>query len=199
MIQVAANGVGMFLNKGKTGLYGPLILIDKDTYNAIEGHTGVKSSIVDDVALGEKLTAKGFPFRLFLGGQHISFRMYGGGFKELVQGWTKNYATGAIKAQPLLFVLVFLWITSITSVSINLIQSIAGKDLIYGPVYILLYLLWAGELCRISGNIGNFKKYILLIFPVYLALFLCVFLLSFIKKLLHMKVVWKGRKIKLEK
>jgi len=199
LMQVAANGTSMILNIGNVGLYGPVILIDKEIYRSIDGHLSAKNSIVDDLALGKKLTQSGFPFKLFLGGDDISFRMYGGGFSDLLNGWTKNFATGALKTPPLLFLMAFLWITSCTLVMISAIQAIMMQSLLYIIIFSLLYVLWILELSRIAPRIGNFKKYVQIVFPVYMALFIWVFTLSFVKKLFHLNVVWKDRKIRLEK
>lgn len=199
LMQIAANGTSMVSKIGNVGLYGPVILFDKEIYRSIGGHVSAKSSIVDDLALGEKLTQAGFPFKLFLGGEDISFRMYGGGFSDLLGGWTKNFATGALKTPPLLFSMVFLWITSCTLVLISVIQAIIMQNLFYVIIFSLLYVLWVLELSRIAPEIGNFKRYVKNAFPIYMALFIGVLALSFIKKLFHLNVVWKGRKIRLEK
>lgn len=199
LVEIAANGTCMISNPGNVGLYGPVILIDKEIYKTIDGHRSAKKSIVDDLTLGEKLTQTGFQFKLFLGGEYISFRMYGGGFLELLWGWTKNFATGAFKTPPLLFIMMFLWITSCTSGIISLIQAISTQNLFDIIIYSCLYILWVLELSRIAPKIGNFKKYVQICFPVYMVLFIWVFVLSFIKKVFHLNVVWKDRKIKLEK
>ena len=199
LIQIPANATSTMINFKNAGLYGPVIFISNETYWAAEGHASARNSIVDDLALGERLTQKGFLFKLFLGGEHISFHMYGGGFSDLLRGWTKNYATGALKTPPLLFIMVFLWITSCTSAFICLMQAILLKNLLHIVIFLFLYALWVLELFRISHKIGHFKKYALIGFPVYMAMFLLVFILSLLKKLLRLNVVWKGRKIKLEK
>lgn len=199
LIQIGANGTSTVFKCPNAGLYGPVILINKEEYLLIEGHLSAKSSIVDDLALGEKLTKTGLPYKLFLGGQDISFRMYGSGFSDLIRGWTKNFATGAIKSPPLLFVLVFLWVTSCTSVILCFFQSLFLQDFPACIMFSFLYVLWVLELFRIVAKIGNFKKIVLICFPVYMALFLGVFTLSFIKKLFHLNVIWKDRKIRLEK
>lgn len=199
LIQIAANGTCMFSDSMKTGLFGPVILFPKEIYKEIEGHTSVKNSIVDDIALGEKLTETGFPFKLFLGGKYIYFRMYSGGIAELIQGWTKNFATGALNTHMVILVMVFFWICSCTSAVLTFLQSIISQDLYYLIICFLLYVLWIVELFRISREIGNFKKLVLISFPLYLALFFGIFILSLVKKLFHMNVVWKDRKIKLEK
>ncbi len=199
LIQIAANGMTMFVKCKSPGLYGPVILISKEKYNIIEGHSSARNSIVDDLALREKLSKSGFPFKLFLGGDCFSFRMYSKGIKELMQGWTKNYATGALKTPMLVFMMVFLWVSSCALVFISLIQSILMHNLLYVSICLFLYFLWVIELLRISRSIGNFKIYAILIFPLYLVMFILIFILSFVKKMFHMNVVWKDRKIKLEK
>lgn len=199
MIQIGANGTSTIFNNKNVGLYGPVILIHHETYKAIEGHRSVKNSIVDDLAMGEKLKQIGFSFKLLLGRPHISFRMYRGGFVELLRGWTKNYATGALKTPLLLFVMVFLWITSCISVFICFIQSLIALNLFYLIIFTSLLILWILELFRIAGYIGNFKKVTIIGYPIYMAFFLWVIILSFIKKIFRLNVVWKDRKIKLEK
>ncbi len=199
IIQIAANGTSTNIHFKSPGLYGPVIFIDKEIYRSINGHLAAKSSIVDDLALGEKLSQNGFVFKLFTGGEDISFCMYGGGFFDLMHGWTKNYATGALKTPLLLFGMVFLWVASCISVFICLVQAFIMQNFLYILVYICLYALWVLELFRISRKIGRFKEHALVFYPVYMALFMWVFVLSFIKKLFHLDVVWKGRKIKLGK
>ncbi len=199
LIQIAANGTSMIIKGIHVGLYGPIILLDKNTYRDIGGHSLIKRSIVDDLALGESLRKKGYPFKVFLGGDSISFRMYGKGITELMKGWTKNYAIGARKTPPTLIVMVFLWVTSCTAAFIGIVNSIFTQNLPYLFISLLFYLLWIIELFRITGYVGNFKKLTLLLFPIPLAFFLWVILYSSYKKLFSRDVVWKDRKIKLEK
>lgn len=199
IVQIAANGTCLYKTGQHAGLYGPVILIERKTYQAINGHEAAKSSIVDDVSLGQELAKNGYRYKLFLGGKMISFRMYKSGHLSLIRGWTKNFSTGAAKTPPLLLVLVLLWVTSVATAALKLVTSLAAGDLLNVYVYLGFYLLWVFELLRISRRIGNFKKSVLIIYPGYLAFFIGIFALSMIKKIFGMNVVWKDRKIKLEK
>jgi len=199
LIQIPANATSTLIKFKNAGLYGPVILIHKETYLSVEGHNSAKNSIVDDLALGEKLTQKGHSFKLFLGASDISFRMYSGGFSDLLHGWTKNYATGALKTQPLLFLFIFVWVASCISTIILPIQAIITNNWLYLFIFIFAYAFWVLEINRISRKIGHFKPYTPFCFPLYMAVFLYVFLISFIKKFFHLNVIWKDRKIKLEK
>ncbi|MBC3889020.1 glycosyltransferase [Acetobacterium paludosum] len=199
LIQLAANGLGLPIKNKNVGLYGPVILINRPDYYDAGGHESIKGSIIDDVALGQQLKRCKIPFKLFLGDQDIFFRMYGNGFKELLQGWTKNQSEGAVKTPFIMFVMVFLWVTSCTSVPIQIIKSIVTMQSLWVLVYLLFYLLWIFELRRIASQIGSFSVGGIIGYPIYLTVFLVVFLLSVIKKIFHLKVVWKDREIRLGK
>ena len=198
LVQAGSNGVSLIKAGIHAGLYGPVILIDKQTYETIGTHETIRQSIVDDVALGHLLNKSGVPFDLYLGGDLISYRMYRN-TRDLYQGWIKNYATGAQYAPPWLSVLTFLWIASLLSVTIMIARSVMGGFPQQSGWALLFYLVWLYELNRISLKIGNFKKWVLILFPGYIVIFVIVFLISLLKKVLKLPVVWKNRKIRVEK
>jgi len=51
LVQIAANGTALPKPRN-IGLYGPVILISRQDYEKAGGHRRVKSSVVDDMALG---------------------------------------------------------------------------------------------------------------------------------------------------
>ena len=107
LIQIGANGTSL-KKPQNIGLYGPLILLSKEDYKTIGGHESVKENIVEDMALGVRLKEAKIPYDLYVGDEEISFRMYSGGFRSLLEGWTKNIASGAMSIPPLLFMMIFL-------------------------------------------------------------------------------------------
>lgn len=196
LIMVAANGVSNPFMRKNIGLFGPVILISKDEYRSIDGHLSAKNSIVDDLTLGEKLKSKEMPFKLFLGGKDISFRMYSGGFRQLLQGWTKNFATGASKTPLPLIGMIVLWLSTCFSAVIyflNLITAYSVAKLIFAVV---VYCIVTVELIFAARHIGSFKKWFIALFPLPLMAFLAIFLVSIFKKVFGINVKWKGRKIK---
>lgn len=198
LIQVGANGTSLVKRGVHAGLYGPVIIVEKNTYQSIGTHEAIRQSIVDDVALGRLLHDRGCDYDLFLGGGLISYRMYRD-WRSLYQGWIKNYATGAQYAPVLLGLMMFFWVASLLGVTIKLF-GIAFKGINPDtPLVLLTYLAWLVELNRIAPKIGNFKRWSLVLFPYYIVVFVAVFALSLAKKLLGLPVTWKGRKIKVEK
>lgn len=203
-IQMAANGMGLPVSNNKRsiknnnkniGLYGPVILMSRLDYELIGGHAAIKDSIIEDMALGEKLKEKDIPFKLFLGDGDISYRMYSGGLKDLIQGWTKNQATGAVKTPFTVFVLVFLWITSCLSGPLCLIIAITRVDLFWIGILGIFYFIWVLELLRIRRHIGSFSIWGIIFYPVLLVVYLGIFVRSMVKKIFRLKVIWKEREI----
>ena len=198
MIQVGANGIATVLSSRHAGLCGPVILIPANIYQEVNGHESVKSSIVDDVALGAVLAKEGHAYRLYMGKGLIHYRMYSGGFKALVQGWTKNFATGALKTPLPIFVMTFIWISSLILTVFSAVEVIFCNDSILKAVVFALYILWTLELYRISRSTGSFGIITILCYPLYLSFFLLVFFRSLIKVTLRKTVTWKDREIRLE-
>ena len=205
LIQMGANGMGLPVGYGKKrknktiGLYGPVILINRDDYQAVGGHAAIKDSIVDDMALGEKLREKDIPFALFLGDQDVSYRMYSGGLRDLIQGWTKNQAAGAMKTPVALILLVFLWMTACASVPVYLTLSLIWHHWFWAGILAVCYGIWVLELIRIAWHIGSFSVASIIFYPVLLVFYMVIFLRSMIKKIFGFPVVWKDREIRVEK
>jgi len=197
LIQICANGVGWPFWSKNIGLFGPVIMISREDYMFIGGHESVKNSIVEDVSLGEEMRNHGLKFKLFLGGNDISFRMYSNGVGELIEGWTKNMASGAMKTPLLLLIMVVLWFGAITSVFVNLIRSIIDFNLFAISVYAALYFFTAILLWSISRKIGGFKFRGVLVYPILLLACFVVFIISMFKRYIFKETSWKGRKIEL--
>lgn len=215
-LQMGANGIGLPMvhdknkknvtqknkkssNPHQIGLYGPVILISQADYQAVGGHAVIKDSIVDDMALGEKLREKGIPFALFLGDQDVSYRMYSGGLRDLIQGWTKNQAAGVSKTPLFLIILVFFWITACASAPLYLVLNLVWQQWLWSAIMAAFYGIWVLELLRIARHIGSFSVSSIIFYPVLLIFYLLIFLRSMAKKILGLPVIWKDREIRLEK
>ncbi len=197
VVQIAGNGSAL-PKPQNFGLFGPIIMVSRDDYQRIGGHESVKGAIVEDMALAQKMRAKQVPYKVFLGDKDISFRMYSGGFKSLLQGWTKNLATGATKIPVLIGLLVFFLISSLASVPLQIIRFSILKNINWLMIYGVLYLVWIVVLLIITRKIGKFKVWTILFYPILLLAFIAVFVVSLIKKVFKMKVIWKDRAINTE-
>lgn len=197
LIQIAANGTALPWHC-PAGLYGPVILISGKDYRKVGGHQAVKDSIIEDVSLGLRLDQLGHPYHIYIGDKDISFRMYAGGLQSLLEGWTKNLASGAASTHPVIFALVFLWISSLASAPFHLVFALIGAQWVWTALYGFLYAVWVMVLIGLTKKIGRFFRGAVVLYPLLLLIFLYVFILSAIKKIFRLKVRWKGRTLATE-
>lgn len=194
LIQAAGNGTTLPVQKC-SGLYGPVILMTREIYEDIAGHESVHQSIIEDVALGQQLKSRGYSFKVCVGDPSIRYRMYAGGIKDLLEGWTKNIAWGAAAAPFWQFVLVFIWMTSLISVPLNLATYAVSQNIAGVVTYGAFYLLWVIVLRYVSNKLGKFQVWAVICYPLIMVVTLLVFFLSAIKKIFGLKVRWKDRTI----
>lgn len=70
---------------------GQYILVNREVYEAIGGHTAVAGEILEDVALARRFKAAGNKIRFRYAADAVRTRMYRN-WKQLRDGWTKNLA-----------------------------------------------------------------------------------------------------------
>ena len=114
---------------------------------------------------------------LHTGRPDVSFRMYPGGLRALVQGWTKNIATGAASVRWWFALLVVGWLWSLNGGWITSPWFYAASAA--GP--------------RFGPARGRFGVLTALAYPLLVLFFLVVFLRSLALTALRRPVRWKGR------
>jgi 4,4'-diaponeurosporenoate glycosyltransferase len=196
LVLIAANGVGWLFRRRNLGLFGPVILMEREAYLSVNGHEAARESVLEDLALGTVLGKRKISYELFVGDHDISFRMYGGGLRHLREGWTKSFATGAAMTPVTVFIPIFLWITGCISIFKDLVEAAAEGDPAHIAAAAALYLLAAVQIAIVSRRIGSFRVLAVFFYPAWLAGFIILFLESVMKKIVRGEVVWKRRKIR---
>jgi glycosyltransferase involved in cell wall biosynthesis len=70
---------------------GQYILIRRETYDAVGGHTAIAGDLLEDVALARAVKGRGRSLRFRYAADAVRTRMYRS-FRPLREGWTKNLA-----------------------------------------------------------------------------------------------------------
>lgn len=179
---VALMGVGSFsafaLQPRSRAAFGPILAVDRTTYDRVGGHADptVRHRHTEDIALARSVGAA----RLFGGRPDIAFRMYPGGLRPLVQGWTRSLATGA-GAGP-------WWATIGTAAWV---WSLAAGWLVAW----WLYVPCAAQLWVLARRAGRFSPMVVALYPLAVVIFVLVFARSLLVVALGRDVQWKGRTI----
>jgi 4,4'-diaponeurosporenoate glycosyltransferase len=159
--------------------FGPVLACRRDDYDEAGGHAHpqVRSAVAEDLALAEEMGS----VSLFVGAPHdLTFRMYPTGVRALVQGWTKNIATGADHARWWVTLTAVIWIGS----------------LVGGPFTSLwMYVASAVQIGVLGRRAGRYGLVPALLYPLLTAFFLFVFLRSTALTVLRRDVSWKGRRL----
>jgi 4,4'-diaponeurosporenoate glycosyltransferase len=178
-----------------TGLFGQFLMLDRRTYFKRGGHTSVKDKILENFYLAEVFRRSRTPMRCYGGKGVFSMRMYPEGLRDLIQGWSKAFATGAAQTRLATLLMIVAWIAgSCTSVVLLLMAAFAGSlsELMLSGI---LYLLFAFQIWLMLIRAGSFRFYTALLYPIPLLFYLAVFTRSSILIAFKKKVSWKGRQM----
>ncbi len=177
-----------------TGLFGPCLVVHRDEYHRINGHDAVKNRILENVFMAVKFRENNIPLKCFGGRGTLSYRMYPKGFNELINGWSKAFASGFNQTSLSALLLIIFWISGGFIVSISLFNSIIESREIF--FWMLLYLGFFLQIYWMLRRIGNFKIITALLFPFYLLFYCIVFFRSLIFQLRGKNIQWKSRSVK---
>jgi len=178
------------------GAFGPCLVASRTDYLAAGGHGDptVRGAVTEDVALARSFGRSGSKVTCLGGRGTIDFRMYPGGIAQLVEGWTKNFATGAGGTRPLTLALIVVWISGALSAAWYLAAAAAGA---HGPLGIVaalaMYAAYAAQLWWMLRRIGRFAAATAPGFAVPLVFFVAVFARSVALTALRGEVRWRGR------
>ena len=180
------------------GLFGPFIVVEKKLYLESGGFEKVKGEILEDLAFGAEFKKRGVKLYCYGGRGTASFRMYPGGLSQLITGWSKGFAMGAVKTSIPVLIMIIAWITGAIGTTRHLIQAAIITDISLVIPWGLLYIAFAIQLYWMLYRIGNFKFYVALLFPIPLLFFLVVFVYSVLIIFVRKNVRWKGRAIQVK-
>ncbi|MDQ3306444.1 MAG: glycosyltransferase [Actinomycetota bacterium] len=188
---VAMMATGAFTPRRRSrtvGAFGPCLVTSVDDYRAVGGHASVRGAVVDDLALAERYQAAGLPVTLRGGRGSIAVRLYPDGLRQLVEGFTKNFASAARAVRPLTLVLVVAWLAALSAPLVLVADNPA--------VAAACYLAVAGQLAVLLRRIGAFGAVTAALYLVPLAVFVAVFARSMIVTFGRRRVRWKGRDLR---
>lgn len=168
--------------------FGPCLGTTAAAYRAAGGHEAARSSVLDDVALAAAYRRADLPVRVLAGRGTISFRMYPGGLRELVPGFTKNVASAVAAVRPLAALAVAGWLAACVAPVV-----LAGR--VAAPLVAACYLMVAGQVAVHLRRLGSFGPVVALAYPLALTVFLLVFTWSLVVTVGVGRVSWKGRSV----
>lgn len=168
-------------------LFGPLMLVGREDYIRAGGHARVRGQILEHYFLTDILRTGGVQIRSAPGRGLVSFRMYPGGWRELIEGWTKGFAAGAGAVSPAILVCTVGWMVGLMLVPLG--WALWPAD----PVWVVLYGACVVQVYGLARCVGSFHPVTALLYPLPLLFFYAVMWWSALRR--GRPVTWKEREI----
>lgn len=171
--------------------FGPVVAMRRSDYLGVGGHRALlgpdgTEPILDDVGLARRVACDGRAVRWFLGADFVSFRMYPEGARALVEGWTKNLASGAVSAPRLGAIGASAWVVAALASWVAALRPGRGPVLLVA----LAYSLQARAGLR---RLGHFAPWTWALLPVSLGVFALLSAASAWWTWVRGAVTWRGR------
>lgn len=170
------------------GLLGQFLLIDRASYEKVGRHEIVKGRILENLWLAQALRAAGVPLRCRSGRGVFSFRMYPDGWRPLIEGWTKGFASGAGRTPWPILLPIILWLGTLLFAPIGIFTQGAPLR------WLTIYALCVAQVGWLLRRAGTFAWPVAVFYPVLVLFFCAVFGRSLLRS--GKNVTWKGRDIR---
>ena len=204
-VSVLASGAFRRRPTGRPMAFGPCLLTSRADYDRVGGHTAVRAEVLDDVELAAAYHRAGLPVRCAVGGRSVRMRSYPDGPRQLADGFTKNFASGAAATTPGPGVGAVAWVCAHHAVAVGGVLALAGtltgRDLPltqgHPALWALAWVLVAWQLGWLLRRIGSFRWWTWALFPLPLLAFDLVFARSLVHTVVRRSVQWRGREVRL--
>ena len=171
---------------------GQFMLFRRPAYEMVGGFVAVRTEVIDDVCMGRRLITSGGEWRLLDGTRHVSCRMYRG-FGEALGGFSRSlFAVFDYRILPYILGWLFVGAAFLGPVG-GLISYLLRVRLPAPPVeYPIISVAFSIIIWILASQRFRFSVYLVLLYPIALALFIFVAANSFIQ-VLNGSATWKDR------
>ncbi|MCH2065211.1 MAG: glycosyltransferase [Roseibacillus sp.] len=191
-------GMNAFTLRGeaarKIGLFGQVMLVSREHYDLVEGHSLVKGEVLENFHLSRHFAVAGIPRRCWLGKNTITMRMFPGGVRDLVAGWSKGAVSGARNTASAALAGVSVWMSGLFMSAVPICFAALASPTLAAAMG-LLYLLWVFQCAYLFRSAGTYSFLTALLFPVGLLFYQAVFFQALWRKRNGGTVRWKGRHV----
>lgn len=186
LMAFGAGGFGA-LRRGR--LFGQSMMISRAMYQRAGTHVAVRGEVLENFVLAGRIAAAGGRTVCFGGKGALNMRMFPDGFAQLCEGWMKAFAAGASRSDGLVLGVSIYWLAALCVIFLVLLL---------GPMRWIAGLFYAAavlQLAWLARQIGSYRWYTFVLYPVGLVFFFVLFGRSLVRRVLRQQVTWRGRQI----
>jgi hypothetical protein len=197
MAMMASGGFGPGRRRWSPVGFGPCMVTSRAAYRSVGGHELVAGEVIEDIALARAYGEAGLAVEALAGGTAISFRMYPGGIRQLIDGWTKNLAGGPRLVSTVPLVAAVCWVLASVAAATDAVEVVVGATT--GAQRWSALAIWAlasVQVAVLARRIGRFAWWAAPAFPVLLAGFVALFCRSLLHRAVRRTVSWHDRDVR---
>lgn len=196
LITMMGIGIGSILpTRREWAAAGPCMVASHADYAAVGGHASIRGEVAEDLALAGRFAAGGLPVHCLAGGHLVRYRMYRN-LRGIVEGWSKNVATGARRTPAVRTAAIVWWVSALLTVGMQAARAVPGLG--DGTALSSTWALYAAitlQVAVLARQVGRFGP-AAAVWPVLLVFFVVVFTWSSLRTLVVREVTWSGRTIR---
>lgn len=165
---------------------GQYLLFSRSAYRTIDGHRGVRDSLVEDLPLARRVLTQGLRYGLYTGKPLFGVRMYAS-LPEFVQGWRRNFRAGFDDSPWSAPLEVAMMIAALTG-GWHALEAWLPAVI---AVMTISFMLWR------QRALGRFSVLGPIFFPFAVLIFCWITLLALVDRIGRRPQKWKGREFHL--
>lgn len=176
-------------------VFGPALLTNKSDYKLTGGHEFAKDRVIEGEGLFDAYDAHNLPIQLYLGKNVVHMQMYPGGIKSVIRGWSKHIASGSDNTHPVHMLMIILFLGGAFAPISMLALSVLFD--IHLLSWLIAYFIFGLNFFVLSSRVISIDYSSIIIYPLYVIFFFCIYGLSWYQTNISKTVTWKGRKIRI--
>jgi hypothetical protein len=174
-------------------------MLTKEAFSRFGGMETVKGEITEDLAMSRELKRRGFRYQYLYSGDHVSCRMYGG-FRESIEGFTKNIyeivsaapvAIGFVTPLVLLFFLLPALVLAAHAAAALVVPASSPSWILLAAVAVF-FVSWGAHLLFYRQRLWT-----VFLGPIFFGVFTALVYYALGRYVRGRKPVWKSRKVDL--
>lgn len=162
---------------------GQYLLLKRSAYDAVGRHAAIRNELADDASLARTVMMHGLSYGIYQGPPLFGVQMYSD-FKSFCNGWIRILRLGMTELKKGMVLNTFLPLFAL-----NVSNLLQGRVMNLIPVAVTLLVFLFSQ-----RWFGKFSFVGILFFPIGITLFVTLAVISLIRHLLQLPVVWRGRK-----
>jgi 4,4'-diaponeurosporenoate glycosyltransferase len=191
-------GMNAFTLRGHSakgvGLFGQVMLVSRDQYDAVGGHEPARSEVLENFHLSRHFVEAGYRCRCYLGRGTIWMRMFPDGYRDLVSSWSKGFVSGASNTPRSAVIGISFWLSGLIMATVALTFLPQAGTAVTVAV-LTFYLLGVIQCLWLFRNAGTYSIATSLLFPIGLFFYQSVFFKAILRKRRGEHIQWKGRDV----